>query len=170
MAKPEAELRFPYATADEILPDCDIPERGCRAPRISHCFGHIRLIVQNLAGLRLLGHRADCRIFLDKSVKDIIKEVLSKAGFTDFDDRTTGNYDQIDYCVQYRETDLNFISRLMEWFGIYYYFEHSDSKHMLILADAKSSHSPVPMYCAISSGPSCLNWTSERDTAESMRL
>jgi type VI secretion system secreted protein VgrG len=92
--------------------------------------------------LWLLGHRADCRIFLDKSVRDIIREVFSKAGFTDFDDRTTGSYDQIDYCVQYRETDLAFVCRMMEHWGIYYFFEPSDGKHTLVMADSHSSHKP----------------------------
>ena len=80
--------------------------------------------------LWLLGHKADCRIFLDKDVKDIIKDVFDKAGFNDFEFRTNGDYDKIQYCVQYRETDLAFVSRLMEQYGIYYFFEHSDGKHI----------------------------------------
>ena len=75
----------------------------------------------------LLGHKADCRIFLDKDVKDIIKDVFDKAGFHDFEFRTNGDYEKIPYCVQYRETDLAFVSRLMELYGIYYFFEHSDA-------------------------------------------
>jgi len=93
--------------------------------------------------LWLLGHKADCRIFLDKNVKDIIQEVFSKAGFTNFEFRTTGSYDKIEYCVQYRESDLAFVSRLMEHFGIYYFFEPSDGKHTLVLADSRSSHKPI---------------------------
>jgi type VI secretion system secreted protein VgrG len=91
----------------------------------------------------MLGHRADCRIFLDKDVKDIIKEVFTKAGFNDFEFRTNGDYEKIPYCVQYRETDLAFVSRLMEQYGIYYFFEHSDGKHSLTLADSRSSHKAV---------------------------
>jgi type VI secretion system secreted protein VgrG len=93
--------------------------------------------------LWLLGHKADCRIFLDKSVKDIIQEVLSKAGFTDFEFRTTGSYDQIEYCVQYRESDLAFVCRMMEHYGIYYFFEPSDGKHTMVMADSSSSHKPI---------------------------
>src|SRR3954452_22840327 len=92
----------------------------------------------------LLGHRADCRIFLDKDVKDIIKEVFTNAGFNDFEFRTSGDYERIPYCVQYRETDLAFVSRLMELNGIYYFFEHSDGKHVMALADSRSSHKAVP--------------------------
>jgi type VI secretion system secreted protein VgrG len=97
--------------------------------------------------LWLLSHRANCQIFLDKSVKDIIQKVFEDAGFSsgnDFKFKTSGNYDKIPYCVQYRETDFAFVSRLMEQYGIYYYFEHSDGKHALVLADAQSSHSPIP--------------------------
>src|SRR3954447_24810933 len=91
----------------------------------------------------LLGHRADCRIFLDKDVKDIIKDVFTKAGFNDFEFRTNGDYDKIPYCVQYRETDMAFVSRLMELYGIYYFFEHSDTKHVMVLCDSRSSHKAV---------------------------
>jgi len=94
--------------------------------------------------LWLLGHKADCRIFLDKDVKDIIKEVFTKAGFNDFDFRTNSDYDKIPYCVQYRETDLAFVRRLMELYGIYYFFEHTDGKHTLVLADTRSSHKAIP--------------------------
>jgi len=52
--------------------------------------------------------------------------------------RLTGTYTQREYCVQYRETDFNFVSRLMEEEGIYYYFEHSDGKHTLKLVDSDS--------------------------------
>jgi type VI secretion system secreted protein VgrG len=93
--------------------------------------------------LHLLGFRADCRIFLEKKVTDIIKEVFTKAGFNDFDFRTTGSYDPLPYCVQYRETDLAFVHRLMELHGIYYFHEHSDGKHTLVLADSRSSHKTI---------------------------
>ncbi len=91
----------------------------------------------------LLGHKADCRIFLDKDVKDIIKDVFNKAGFHDFEFRTNGDYEKIPYCVQYRETDLAFVSRLMELYGIYYFFEHSEDKHLMVLANSRSSHKAV---------------------------
>jgi type VI secretion system secreted protein VgrG len=103
---------------------------------------HYRLVLR--PWLWLLGHKADARIFLDKNVIEIIKDVFNKAGFTDYDFRTTGDYDKIEYCVQYRETDLAFVCRLMEQFGIYYFFEPSDNKHLLVLADSRSSHKPIP--------------------------
>jgi type VI secretion system secreted protein VgrG len=107
-------------------------------------YSHYKLVLR--PWLWLLGHRADCRIFLDKDVKQIIQDVFEKAGFasgTDFKFSTTGSYDPIKYCVQYRETDLAFVSRLMEQYGIYYYFDHRQGQHTLVLADSRSSHSPI---------------------------
>jgi type VI secretion system secreted protein VgrG len=95
----------------------------------------------------LLHHSANCRIFLDKDVKDIIQKVFTDLGFSsgkDFRFRTTGNYDKIKYCVQYRESDFAFVSRLMEQYGIYYYFEHTDAQHTMVLADSRASHGAVP--------------------------
>jgi type VI secretion system secreted protein VgrG len=108
-------------------------------------YSHYRLVLR--PWFWLLAHRADCRIFLDKDVKEIIQDVFEKAGFargTDFQFNTTGNYDKIKYCVQYRESDFAFVSRLMEQYGIYYFFEHKDGLHTMILADSRSSHSPIP--------------------------
>jgi len=96
--------------------------------------------------LWLLSHTTDCRIFSDKKVPDIIKEVFQDRGFTDFEFKLSdeGSYPKWEYCVQYRETDLNFVTRLMEKEGIYYFFRHDGGKHTLVLADSKSSHQPVP--------------------------
>ena len=94
--------------------------------------------------LWLLGLKADCRIFLKKDVKEILSEVFKKAEFTDFAFRTTRDFHKIPYCVQYRETDLAFCSRMMEHYGIYYFFEHADGKHTLVMADARTSHKSIP--------------------------
>jgi type VI secretion system secreted protein VgrG len=103
---------------------------------------HYRLVLR--PWFALLDHKADCRIFLDKNVKDIIKDVFTKGGFNDYELKTTGDYDTIPYCVQYRETDLAFCSRMMEKYGIYYFFKHSDGKHTMVLADSRSSHEANP--------------------------
>jgi type VI secretion system secreted protein VgrG len=94
--------------------------------------------------LWLLTQTNDCKIFHKKSVVDIVKEVFSKAGFTDFEDKLSATYHKIHYCVQYRESKFAFVSRLMEEEGIYYYFEHSEDKHKLVLADGRSSHKALP--------------------------
>ena len=93
-----------------------------------------------------LTRTADCRIFQQTTVPDIIAEIFRENNFTDFEDTLIETYRTWDYCVQYRETDFNFISRLMEQEGIYYYFKHEDGKHTLVLCDSISSHSAVPGY------------------------
>lgn len=92
----------------------------------------------------LLSLTSDCRIFAQKSPKDIIKQVFSDRGFSDFRDELKSSYPTLEYCVQYRETDFDFVSRLMEQYGIYYFFEYEDGKHTLVLADQKASHKAIP--------------------------
>ncbi|HEY0133756.1 MAG TPA: type VI secretion system tip protein TssI/VgrG, partial [Nannocystis sp.] len=93
-----------------------------------------------------LQHRHDCRIFQDRSTPDILREVLSIAGLSGeaFRFDLLGEYAPRNYCVQYRESDLAFISRLMEEDGIYYFFEHSADKHVLVMADHPGAHPPIP--------------------------
>ena len=99
--------------------------------------------------LWFLTRTADCRIFQEKTVPDIIEAVFADLGFTDFEKRLSASYRKWGYCVQYRETDFNFISRLMEQEGIYYFFKHEDGKHTLVLCDSKSSHELFPGYDSI---------------------
>ncbi len=99
--------------------------------------------------LWLLSRTSDCRIFEKKTAKDIVKQIFSDRGFSDFRDATSGNFPELEYCVQYRETDLAFVSRLMEQHGIYYFFEHKQDKHTLVLANAKSSHDDIPGHASI---------------------
>ncbi|MGH7934838.1 MAG: type VI secretion system Vgr family protein [Candidatus Binataceae bacterium] len=87
---------------------------------------------------------ADCRIFQNKTIPDIIVQVFQSRGFSDFSDKTQGSYPQRDYCVQYRETDFNFVSRLMEQYGIHYFFQHADGRHTLVMADSSTAHQPCP--------------------------
>ncbi|WP_247026405.1 type VI secretion system Vgr family protein [Ancylobacter crimeensis] len=93
--------------------------------------------------LWLLSHRGDCRFFQNMTAPDIIRKVFSDAGFDDYRMRLSGSYPLLEYCVQYRESDFTFVSRLMEEHGIYYYFVHSDDTHMLMLADAMSAHEAI---------------------------
>jgi len=99
--------------------------------------------------LWILSRTSDCRIFENQAATDIIKQVFSDRGFSDFQDATNGDFPVLDYCVQYRETDLAFVSRLMEQHGIYYFFEHSRDKHKLVLANGKSSHDAIPGHASI---------------------
>lgn len=94
----------------------------------------------------LLTRNSDCRIFQEKTIPQIILEVFRDHGMCDFDNRLTSKYAVREYCVQYRETDFDFVHRLMEHEGIYYYFEHEADKHTLVLCDAIAAHRPVAGY------------------------
>ena len=103
--------------------------------------------------LWLLTRTSDCKIFSHMAPIDIIKQVFSDRGFSDFRDDTTAAPPTLEYCVQYRETDFNFACRLMEQYGVYYFFEHEDGKHTLVLADAQSCHKPVPGLASVPYDP-----------------
>jgi type VI secretion system secreted protein VgrG len=94
--------------------------------------------------LWFLTRTADCRIFQNKKAPDIILKIFQDLGFSDFSLRLHGNFVERDYCVQYRETDFNFVSRLMEEEGIFYFFEHANGKHTLVLANDPAEHKPCP--------------------------
>lgn len=92
----------------------------------------------------LLTLASDCRIFQNLTVPEIVTDVYSRLrdslggslpDLVRFKDQTTGNYPKWDYCVQYRETDFHFVSRLMEQEGIFYYFQHDDDGHTLVMQD-----------------------------------
>jgi len=93
--------------------------------------------------LWLASLRTDFKIFQNKTVPDIVKEVLAPYGFT-VDDKLCNSYRTWEYCVQYGESDFNFISRLLEHEGAYYYFAHQMGSHSMVLADDIGSHSPLP--------------------------
>ena len=95
--------------------------------------------------LWLLTRVSRCRIYQNKDVPDIVKSVIRQCGQPiDLDPQITGTYEPREYCVQYDETDFQFISRLMEEEGIYYYFKFTDSNHTMVWGDAPSAHAAVP--------------------------
>ena len=114
---------------------------------------------------------SDCRIFQEKTVTDIVKEVMKDFGYTDVVERgLAGNYRTWIYCVQYRETAYQFITRLLQQEGLYYFFEHENGKHSMVLADDISAHSPYPGYdelayraarSALRHGEFLFDWTSQ---------
>ena len=95
-----------------------------------------------------LTRTANCRIFQNKTVPQIIQDVLHEHGFEGFvEDRLHHqDYHEREYCVQYRETDFDFVSRLMEEEGIYYFFRQENGKHTLILLDSTPMHNAFPGY------------------------
>ncbi len=93
-------------------------------------------VVPKLWLLTLTRNRA---IWQTKTVAEIIKAVLGEYGVS-FEDKLTGTYTALDYCVQYDESAFDFISRLMESAGIFYFFTFASGKHTMVLADAASAH------------------------------
>jgi type VI secretion system secreted protein VgrG len=96
--------------------------------------------------LWFLTRQSDCMVFQAKKIPDIVKEVFEREATKALDDAASnlsGSYAPWEYCVQYRETDFNFVSRLMEQEGIYYFFEHTEKEHKLVLVDGKDAHKPV---------------------------
>ena len=93
---------------------------------------------------RLL-YAVNCRIFQQKSVPEIVAAVLQEHGIEGdrVRMRASGSHPPHEYCVQYRESDWAFISRLCEEEGIFYYFEHAESDHALVFADQASAHEPI---------------------------
>ena len=111
----------------------------------------------------------DCRIFENKTVQQIIEQIFKDQGFQNYDFQLTGSYDPREYCVQYRETSLDFISRLMEEEGIFYFFEHGSDKHRLIIRDSQSAFPPCPFSPDVEYGVS-TEVTSEKDAIKTLAV
>jgi type VI secretion system secreted protein VgrG len=95
--------------------------------------------------LALLDYRQNCRLFQNKTALDIIKAIFAEHSVSLFRDATRAETMRVrPLCVQWNETDLAFVSRLMEQEGIYYYFEHTQNAHELVLVNDLSAHTPCP--------------------------
>jgi type VI secretion system secreted protein VgrG len=98
--------------------------------------------------LWLLTRASNCRIFQDMSVPDIVAEVCGAPAYGGLVDLSagalSGSYAKLPYCVQYRETDFNFVCRLLEGAGVYFFFTHDADKHTMVLADSYGAHVPIP--------------------------
>ncbi|WP_010585397.1 type VI secretion system Vgr family protein [Schlesneria paludicola] len=123
-------------------------------------FAHFE--VELVPWMWLLTKRSDFRIYQDLNIPDILDSVFGdlQKDFSDFKYEiraNRGQYKKIDYCVQFRESQFSFVSRLMEQDGIYYYFEHTDSGHKLIIDDSPTAGGDVPNQAEVSyikeSGP-----------------
>ena len=101
--------------------------------------------------LWLLTRATNCRIFQQKTVLDIVKAVTGEyGGAIALDDGLLSSTPAArEYCVQYRESDFNFVCRLLEEEGIYFYFTHADGKHTMVLADGYGAHATTSGYDTI---------------------
>jgi type VI secretion system secreted protein VgrG len=88
---------------------------------------------------------SNCRVFQDQTVMDIVKKVIGDYGLT-LSDKTTASYPKLEYCTQYDETDFNFISRILEQHGVFYWFEHTDQDNQIIFGDGRNTYAD----CALS--------------------
>lgn len=103
-----------------------------------------RLVLQ--PGLWFLTRRTNCRIFQNKTAPDIVKAVLREYGFITLKEKLSDTYPKREFCVQYRESDFDFVSRLMEEDGFYYFFEQAQDHHVLHLVDSEAAHSAKSGY------------------------
>jgi type VI secretion system secreted protein VgrG len=140
--KPEDLLGKPVTVHVE-LPDGEkrhfngyVTRFGIGAPRGRH-YGYQATV---RPWLWFLSRTTDCRIFQDMTVPDIVKKVFQDHPIAQHEFKLFRSYRKWTYCVQYRESDFNFIARLLEHEGIYWYFTHEDGKHKLMLVDSQSAH------------------------------
>jgi type VI secretion system secreted protein VgrG len=151
LLSPNPSLKPEDLLGKSVTVHVELPEGGKR-----HFNGHVTRFAIGAHRGRHHGYQAivrpwlwfltrttDCRIFQELSVPDIVKKVFDDHSVADFEFKLFRSYRKWDYCVQYRESDFNFVARLLEHEGIYWYFEHSDGKHKLVLVDSQSAHNPI---------------------------
>jgi type VI secretion system secreted protein VgrG len=116
-----------------------------------------------------LTQTSDCRIFQDKTVPDIIEQIFGEYGLKDYKLNVYGNPAKRVYCVQYRETDFQFITRLMEEEGIFYFFQHENGKHTMVLANSPSAHEECPNQATVRYELTAGGWQDD-DVITEMRV
>ncbi|MCR9244819.1 MAG: type VI secretion system tip protein VgrG [bacterium] len=102
-------------------------------------YGHYQAVVR--PRLWLLGQNAECRVFESMNLTEIVKKSLDRHR-VDVGSAASSSV-TFEHCVQYRESDLHFVSRLLERHGMYYFFDHTDKKHTVEIAASMSDHSDV---------------------------
>jgi type VI secretion system secreted protein VgrG len=145
LAMHRSPVAFDRLIGQNVTVELDLPDRGHR-----HFNGVVKQFTQSgrdetfthyqaevVPQFWLCTRKAQSRIFQNLTVPDILKQVLD--GLT-VAYRIIGNYHPRDYCVQYRESDFAFASRLMEEEGIYYWFEHTADNHRMVLSDSPLTH------------------------------
>jgi len=87
-----------------------------------------------------LGKNQNYRIFQEKTASEIIEEIFNEFSFSVFQNNCQSTFPKLDYCVQYKESSLNFIVRLAQEYGIFFFFTHEKGKHTLVLADKATAY------------------------------
>jgi len=99
-----------------------------------HSFRHYKAVIR--PWLWFLSQASDCQVFQEKSVVEICEAIFKRYGFSDYSFRLGSAEPKArEYCVQYNETALNFVLRLLEEEGMFYYFDHADGKHTLVISN-----------------------------------
>ncbi len=117
-----------------------------RVERLALRDGFVHLLADLRPWFWMLQQTTNSRIFQNMTVDKIIEDVFKGHGFSDFQKKLSGTYEQREYCVQYRETDFDFVSRLMQEEGIYYFFDYAKANNKyetLVLCDGLSGHTPL---------------------------
>ncbi len=115
--------------------------------------GMIHYRAEMVPWLWFLTRTTNCRIFQHQTIPHIIEQVFMGHDFSDYRFSFDSSYEEHEYCVQYRETDYDFVARLMEQYGINYFFEHEETKHTLVLSDTRNAHQPFSTQPAVSWEP-----------------
>jgi type VI secretion system secreted protein VgrG len=114
-----------------------------RAAFVDVVAGWLRFRIRLRPALAALAHRAGCRIFQEKTIVQIVQKIFDEAGFADrVSWQHTKEYPPRDFVVQYRESELDFVHRLLEDYGIFYWFGHSEEGHTLALSDDAAAFAP----------------------------
>jgi type VI secretion system secreted protein VgrG len=130
-------------------------------------FAVYRLTLRPL--LSLLAKANNCRVFPKKTPKDIVLDLLKERGIP-IEPELTGKYPKLEYTVQYRESDFNFITRLMEQYGMYFYFKHEEARHVMVLCDSVGAHGKQKGYEELRYIPPDANRDVDFDYIDGWRL
>jgi type VI secretion system secreted protein VgrG len=103
---------------------------------------HFHFRVRMRPALAALAHREGCKIYQDQNLVDILQAVFADAGVDKVEFQLQNEYEAREYVVQYRESELNFVQRLMEDEGVFYFFRHKPEEHTMIITDDPSAFVP----------------------------
>jgi type VI secretion system secreted protein VgrG len=141
MVGADAVLKFATPEGERFVHG--IVSRWAETGAAKHWTNYEATIVPRLWTLSL---KRDSRIFQSQTTQDIVKAVLTGGGLASdqFKFSLQGSYKPRTYCVQYRETDLDFVSRLLEEEGMFYFFEQTEDGHVMVIADSNDGCVPLP--------------------------